>query len=378
MTRLRGLFLESTEPDPDNAGVGKTFLFPPQREVFFMDEELNTTEVVSEEETQKNGGFAEFFKKFGYLFAALSGLLALLFLFAPILTYENADEVTVTVNLIYYFQYYQLASISMFITIGLIICGIIFEFFHKSKINFDVLASLCFIIAVPMLVLSREFFADLADGANDVSISWGLACSLIFLVIAIVLSLAISNQRSPMTARDIAEDGVLIAVAFGLNFIKIPLGATGGSINFQMLPLFLIALRHGPSHGLICGGIVYGLLTCLTDGWGFATYPFDYLIGFGSIAILGFFKNQIFSEKQNGYNVKGELFLLLGGVLATAMRFIGSTASSIIIYGYTLEAAAAYNALYIPISGLVAIAVIMALYGPLAKLNNLYPVKKSV
>ncbi len=148
MTRLRGLFLESTEPDPDNAGVGKTFLFPPQREVFFMDEELNTTEVVSEEETQKNGGFAEFFKKFGYLFAALSGLLALLFLFAPILTYENADEVTVTVNLIYYFQYYQLASISMFITIGLIICGIIFEFFHKSKINFDVLASLCFIIAV--------------------------------------------------------------------------------------------------------------------------------------------------------------------------------------------------------------------------------------
>ncbi len=343
-----------------------------------MDEELNTNEVVSEEEPQKNGGFARFFNKYCYLFVALSGLISLLFLFAPILTYENADGAEVTVNLIYCFQSYQVANISIYITIGLILCGIIFEFFHNSKHSFDVVASLLFIIAIPMLVLTREFFADLVDGASDVSMSWGLAFSLIFLVIAIILSFAISNQRSPMSARDIAEEGILIAMAFGLNFIKISVNGGAGSINFQMLPLFLIALRHGPSHGLICGGIVYGLLTCLTDGYGFVTYPFDYLIGFGSIAILGFFRNQIFSENQKDYNLKGELFLLLGGVLATAMRFIGSTASSMIIYGYSLEAAALYNVTYIPASGAVAIVIIMALYGPLLEINRLYPPKKSL
>ena len=34
---------------------------------------------------------------------------------------------------------------------------------------------------------------------------------------------------------------------------------------------------------------IFGLVTCLTDGYGFYTYPFDYLIGFGSIAVFGFF-----------------------------------------------------------------------------------------
>ena len=95
------------------------------------------------------------------------------------------------------------------------------------------------------------------------------------------LSLSQSYDETDFTIRDIAEDGILIAAAFGLNFIKIPVGPTGGSINLQMLPLMIIALRRGPFHGLVSGGIVYGLLTCLTDGYGFACYPFDYLIGRG-------------------------------------------------------------------------------------------------
>ena len=131
-----------------------------------------------------------------------------------------------------------------------------------------------------------------------------------------------------------------------LNLIKIPVGPTGGSINFQMLPLMIIALRHGPQHGFIAGGIIYGLLTCLTDGYGFACYPFDYLIGFGSVAVMGFFRKFIFAKEQNNYNVKGILFILLAGALSTAVRYIGSNVSSIVVYGYTLEAALAYNAFY--------------------------------
>ena len=127
-------------------------------------------------------------------------------------------------------------------------------------------------------------------------------------------------QRRPLNIGEIAENGILIAMAFGLNFIKIPVGATGGSINFQMLPLMIIALRRGPASGLICGGILFGLLTCLTDGYGFACYPFDYLIGFGSVAVMGFFRPFIFGQNQKGYNFKGEAFLLLAGVLSTFIR----------------------------------------------------------
>ena len=164
-------------------------------------------------------------------------------------------------------------------------------------------------------------------------------------------------------------------MAFILNIIKIPVGVSGGSINFQMLPLMVIALRHGAQRGLLAGGIVYGLLTCLTDGYGFATYPFDYLIGFGSVAVLGLFRKQIFGEKQEGYNLKGLLFIFLGGTIMTIIRFIGSNVSSIVVYGYSLEAALAYNVLYIPLSGLVSTVALMLLYSPLIRINKHYSVK---
>lgn len=144
----------------------------------------------------------------------------------------------------------------------------------------------------------------------------------------------------------------------------------------------LIALRRGPASGLICGGLLYGLLTCLTDGYGFATFPFDYLIGFGSVAVVGFARPIAFSRRcleapNNAKNLAfGEIALLCGGILSTVVRFAGSTASSMVVYGYTFEAAAAYNAVYIPVSGVCAVVPLMLLYPALLRLERLYPSKK--
>ena len=165
-------------------------------------------------------------------------------------------------------------------------------------------------------------------------------------------------------------------MAFGLNFIKIPVHITGGSVNFQMFPLMLIALRRGPTHGFVAAGIVYGILTCLTDGYGFATYPFDYLLAFGSVAVLGVFRGFIFSPEQKNYNLKGELFILLAGIIATAIRFVASTTSSMVIYGYDLKAAALYNSLYVTLSGLAGFGLIMAMYGPILRINAMYPTNR--
>ena len=347
-----------------------------------------------------------FIKKYAWVFSILFAILAIVFTFLPVLNYEIREKVydiatdstakldyVYNVNLITYFASSFKLNFTMYITLALLGIGIIFVILSKLKKDLMTAGGIIFLLAMCMFILSKEFFKSDENGVldfakivnetnesqtvtvslHDVQLSWGAALGIAFSNIAFAFT-TFSNQKR--TVKEIVEEGVLISLAFVLNFIKIPVGATGGSINFQMLPLMLIALRHGPQHGFVAGGLIYGLLTCLTDGYGFACYPFDYLIGFGSVAVMGFFRNYIFSEGQKTYNFKGLLFIFIGGTLATFIRYIGSNVSSIVVYQYTLEAALAYNAFYIPLSGLVSILALMAIYGPLLKVNARHPVEK--
>ena len=110
---------------------------------------------------------------------------------------------------------------------------------------------------------------------------------------------------------------------------------------------------------------------------GFKNYIWFLNVGYGgSVAVLGFFKDLIMKEEN--YNLKGELFIVAGVVLAGLIRMFGSTASSMIFYGYNLVDALAYNVLYIPASAGAALVVLAALYGPLLKLNKRFPVEEKV
>ena len=349
-----------------------------------------------------------FVKKYAWLIAICAAVLALAFLFLPLLKYEIREAVydiatderiskvdyVYGANVIWFLTSGHKYTFAIYTTIGFIALGIVFTAISKFNKDFLTIAGILFLLAVCMFLLTKEYFnadeeaimanakivgADYDEGTqyfyasfHGSELSWGVNLGLFFCAEAFALT-TLSNQSS--TTKQIAEEGVLLAMAFVLNLAKIPIGATGGSINFQMLPLMIIALRHGPAHGFIAGGIVYGLLTCLTDGYGFATYPFDYLIGFGSVAVMGLFRKFIFSEEQEGYNINGLVFIFVGGLLSTFVRYIGSNVSSIVVYGYTLEAALAYNSIYIPLSGLIATVAFMALYKPLIRINKLYPVK---
>jgi thiamine transporter len=349
-----------------------------------------------------------FLKKYAWIFAIFSALLAIVLTFLPVLTYEIRESIydlisgerisktdyTYTVNLIDYFTKGFKLNFTFYITLGFLIVGIALTFASKFKKELLTAGSIFYLLVMCMFVLAKEFFQaeenavmDYAKVVGDydpvtqsmdaslhgVNLSWGSALGIVFSNIAFAFTMVNNTKR---TVRDIVEEGVLISLAFVLNFIKIPVGATGGSVNFQMLPLMIIALRHGPQHGFIAGGIIYGLLTCLTDGYGFACYPFDYLIGFGSVAVMGFFRTFIFSKEQQTYNLKGLLFIFLAGLLATLVRYIGSNVSSIVVYGLDFKAALIYNSFYIPLSGLISIVALMAMYGPLIKVNKSYPVKK--
>lgn len=147
------------------------------------------------------------------------------------------------------------------------------------------------------------------------------------------------------TLRDITEMGILCAFAVVLDtFVKIPLGAEGGSINIAMVPLILIALHKGWFKGLLAGGVVFGLITCLLDGYGFQTYPLDYFVAFGSVAVVGAMRNLIIKEEIDGSSY---LFYMLAIFAAFAIRLVGATIDGIILWDSTFVASLTYNATYI-------------------------------
>ena len=177
-----------------------------------------------------------------------------------------------------------------------------------------------------------------------------------------------------ISTREIVESGMLIALAIILDmpFLKFRIGENGGSISFTMVPLFILVLRVGPIKGFIGCGIVYGLITCITDGWGFIYFPFDYLLGYGSIAIAAIFKNKIF--KANTI-FKGILWSIMAILLALVGRTIASTISSMVFYEFKLIPALIYNIAYIIPSGVLTIDLIAVLYKPLLKINERHPLK---
>lgn len=269
----------------------------------------------------------------------------------------------------------------LFIYLIFPIVGCLFILIGKKHRNLYVIAILLFILSGITAILSNDIFAQSLMYKTELDysthgVSFCFVLPIVAFFIASFASLGIAFSKIAFTIQDLTETGILVGLALVLNFIKIPIGNTGGSINFQVIPLFILALRKGPIKGFVGAGIAYGLISCLTDGYGIATYPFDYLVGLGSCCLLGFFTKYIFGEEQNTYNIKGEVFLLVGALICTLVRFIGSSASSMIIYAYDLKSALAYNAIYIPISGAISIAVLMAIYGTFLKINKRFSVKQ--
>ena len=319
-------------------------------------------------------------KSWANLVSIALSVLAFGFLFLTLVKFKDADG---NKSFLHIWDLFGAGKFQFMFVIGyalliasvpLLISSFVFE--KKGNAISTAASGIQFLAAIAF-VLTPMMYCD-SMGGKSCTMEIGLALAFSFALAASLFSFIYAFSKMPMTVHDIAEDAILVAAAFALNFAKIPVpwAFTGGSINFQMLPLFIIALRHGPLHGVIAGGIVYGLLTCFTDGYGFVTYPYDYLIGFGSIAVLGFFKPFIMGENQKYYNVKGEIFLAVGVILATLVRLAGGTISSMVVYEYQFVDALVYNLTYVPASGVVALAVLMLLYGPLLRVNKLLPARE--
>ena len=174
---------------------------------------------------------------------------------------------------------------------------------------------------------------------------------------------------------------ILVGLAVVLDqFVKIPVQANGGSISFAPVPLFIIAMRYGGLKGFIASGLFFGLITCLLDGYGFQCFPFDYFValcGYGLIGTFVNFFNKFNKEKkfnkQYGLTIAG---VVVGGILATIVRYFGHMVSGFILYApISFVDNFIYQSTYVPLTMLVSIVVMCILVGPIILINRVFKVK---
>lgn len=199
----------------------------------------------------------------------------------------------------------------------------------------------------------------------------------VFEILSCLLLFGAEGKTDVFSVKSMTEIAVLVALALGLNYLKIPLGATGGSINLQIVPLFVIALRYGPAKTFIASGLVYGLLSCVLDGYGLFTFPMEYMIAFGSVMIVSIFRKFIMGKDHfTWYGL-----LILSGLIIgqTLIRWFAASIDSYVFYlAYldtpTFGAALIYNAIYVLPTGAINVAVLIVLYiKPLFMINSVLP-----
>lgn len=167
--------------------------------------------------------------------------------------------------------------------------------------------------------------------------------------------------------RILVESAMLLALSMILSYIKVYELPQGGSITLEMLPIVVIALRHGTKWGCF-SGFVFGLLQMIL-GFNNVLYCntilamigcilLDYVLAFTALGLADFFASK-FSNKTTG--------VVAGSVIVGLLRFVCSFLSGWLLWGsYAPEGMGAvvysfvYNASYM-IPNIIILAVVMGL-----------------
>ena len=92
----------------------------------------------------------------------------------------------------------------------------------------------------------------------------------------------------------LAEAAIIVALAIGLSYLKIPTGLAfggfGGSVDLVMIPLIVFAIRRGPIWGLATG-LAFGTLKFfLAEGFAINVWSMllDYSLAYMMVGLAGF------------------------------------------------------------------------------------------
>lgn len=134
------------------------------------------------------------------------------------------------------------------------------------------------------------------------------------------------NTKTANNLRALCESAIMIALSVVLTLLRFPpfnidLWGNGGSIDFVMVPLVVLAWRRGAAWA-VPAGLAFGFLKCLIGGgigWGLLSVLFDYVLAYGAVGVAGFFRN-----KKYG--------LVIGTLVGSVARFIMHFISGITIW----------------------------------------------
>lgn len=208
---------------------------------------------------------------------------------------------------------------------------------NSIKLLFDVL-----------ILLAGSFYLKIAEAIlanNSINIGPGLVILLSIFLFLTIGDLKNIFSEKDMAIKDIVEIAIFVSIAVILDmpFCKIKVVENGGSISLTMLPLVLLSIKKGFLKGFIGTGLIFGLVTCLLDGYGFISYPLDYLLGFGSLAIVGLFGKSINTDSKP----KSIVYFVVSTLIAVVFRTLFSTISGIVIYKLDFTSSLIYQLTYI-------------------------------
>lgn len=153
------------------------------------------------------------------------------------------------------------------------------------------------------------------------------------------------------------EGALMVALAFGLSWIKVFQAPYGGSVTLgSMVPILLYAARRGPVPGIIAG-TAHGLIQLLVEPY--VVHPvqviLDYPLAFGSLGLAGFFRDRVVAGSLVGIGGR-----FLSHFLSGVIFFASYAPKGMNAYLYS----AVYNAGYLVPELIISIVVIrFGLYG---------------
>ncbi|HFI0173020.1 TPA: energy-coupled thiamine transporter ThiT [Streptococcus suis] len=162
---------------------------------------------------------------------------------------------------------------------------------------------------------------------------------------------------------------IAIFSAIALVFDKVPLFTMpqGGSVSLVMLPILLIALRHGLTAGLLTGGIV-GTIQLFYGGYFLNVFQvfLDYALSYAGIGFAGLLAPLLLKQKDLKH---ASLIICLAGLLGGSIRLLATFLSGIIFYADYAPAGTpvwiysfTYNISYILPSTIIACILLIILY----------------
>lgn len=142
----------------------------------------------------------------------------------------------------------------------------------------------------------------------------------------------------------------------------------GGSISLAMLPIFVMAFRHGLKGGLATGAIV-GTLQLLFGAYIFTPVQFllDYTVAYALVGLAGVFAGRVKNAAKAGTMKSLSTYLVLGALLGSLLRFIAHFTSGVVFFAQYAEGpvvtySLVYNATYMIPSFLVSAIVLVVLF----------------